>query len=362
VISPEDVRELCQIAQENDLIIHITENFFSDSGSIVHTAVNSDRRLAIMNNHSATHLLHAALRRVLGKHVEQRGSLVDEHMLRFDFSHFAALTGEELFRVEDIVNQKIRENIIRSEMRQVPIAQAKEMGAMALFGEKYGDHVRVITFDSSFSVELCGGTHVSATGSIGYFRITSEGSVAAGVRRIEAVTAAGAQQFAREESQTLSGIRELFKNPKDPIATLNHLMDEKSVLEKKLEQLYQRQAIEIKEKLASKSISENGRTLIIESLALPDAESMKTIAYALRQQFADLLLILAANIEGKPMVTVMIGEELLKTGRYHAGNLVRELAKEINGGGGGQPFYATAGGKNTDGIPALMIKAAQLVG
>jgi len=354
--------EVLDTVKENDLIIHITENFFSDSGSIVHTAVNSDRRLAIMNNHSATHLLHAALRRVLGKHVEQRGSLVDEHMLRFDFSHFAALTGEELFRVEDIVNQKIRENIIRSEMRKVPIAQAKEMGAMALFGEKYGDHVRVITFDSSFSVELCGGTHVSATGSIGYFRITSEGSVAAGVRRIEAVTAAGAQQFAREESQTLSGIRELFKNPKDPIATLNHLMDEKSVLEKKLEQLYQRQAIEIKEKLASKSISENGRTLIIESLALPDAESMKTIAYALRQQFADLLLILAANIEGKPMVTVMIGEELLKTGRYHAGNLVRELAKEINGGGGGQPFYATAGGKNTDGIPALMIKAAQLVG
>ena len=354
--------EVLDTVKENDLIIHITENFFSDSGSIVHTAVNSDRRLAIMNNHSATHLLHAALRRVLGKHVEQRGSLVDEHMLRFDFSHFAALTGEELFRVEDIVNQKIRENIIRSEMRQVPIAQAKEMGAMALFGEKYGDHVRVITFDSSFSVELCGGTHVSATGSIGYFRITSEGSVAAGVRRIEAVTAAGAQQFAREESQTLSGIRELFKNPKDPIATLNHLMDEKSALEKKLEQLYQRQAIEIKEKLASKSISENGRTLIIESLALPDAESMKTIAYALRQQFADLLLILAANIEGKPMVTVMIGEELLKTGRYHAGNLVRELAKEINGGGGGQPFYATAGGKNTDGIPALMIKAAQLVG
>ena len=354
--------EVLDTVKENDLIIHITENFFSDSGSIVHTAVNSDRRLAIMNNHSATHLLHAALRRVLGKHVEQRGSLVDEHMLRFDFSHFAALTGEELFRVEDIVNQKIRENIIRSEMRQVPIAQAKEMGAMALFGEKYGDHVRVITFDSSFSVELCGGTHVSATGSIGYFRITSEGSVAAGVRRIEAVTAAGAQQFAREESQTLSGIRELFKNPKDPIATLNHLMDEKSALEKKLEQLYQRQAIEIKEKLASKSISENGRTLIIESLALPDAESMKTIAYALRQQFADLLLILAANIEGKPMVTVMIGEELLKTGRYHAGNLVRELAKEINGGGGGQPFYATAGGKNADGIPALMIKAAQLVG
>ena len=354
--------EVLDTVKENDLIIHLTETFFSDPGGIVHAAFNSERRLAIMNNHSATHLLHAALRMVLGKHVEQRGSLVDERILRFDFSHFAALTGEELFRVEDIVNRKIRENITRSELRQVPIAHAREMGAMALFGEKYGDHVRVITFDPSFSVELCGGTHVPATGTIGYFRILSEGSVAAGVRRIEAVTAAGAQQFARAESQTLSGIRELFKNPKDPIATLQNLLDEKSALEKKLEQVYQRQAIEVKEKLALNAVSESGRTLIVESITLPDAESMKTIAYALRQQFSDLLLILAADIEGKPMVTVMIGEELLKTGRYHAGNLVRELAKEINVGGGGQPFYATAGGKNAEGIKALINKAVQLVG
>ncbi|MFZ9982203.1 MAG: alanine--tRNA ligase [Cyclobacteriaceae bacterium] len=354
--------DVLDTVKENDLIIHITENFFSDPEGIVLTEVNTARRRSIMNNHSATHLLHAALRQILGKHVEQRGSLVDDRMLRFDFSHFAALTGAELLQIEDLVNQKIRENISTSELRQVPIAQAKEMGAMALFGEKYGDLVRVITFDPSFSVELCGGTHVPATGTIGYFRIVSEGSVAAGVRRIEAVTASGAQHYAREESETLDAIRELFKNPKDPLATINHLIEEKAALEKKLEQLYQRQAIEIKEKLASNANSENGRTLIIESLILPDADSMKTIAYALRQQFADLLLILAANVEGKPMVTVMIGEELLKSGRYHAGNMVRELAKEISGGGGGQPFYATAGGKNADGIPNLINKAVQLVG
>lgn len=357
-----EVLKVIDTVKENDLIVHITENFFSDAGGVVKASVNTERRIAVMNNHSATHLLHAALRQVLGKHVEQRGSLVDENILRFDFSHFAAMTGEELLKVEDIVNQKIRENISRSEIRQVPIAKAKEMGAMALFGEKYGDLVRVITFDPAFSVELCGGTHVPATGTIGYFRIISEGSVAAGVRRIEAVTAAGAQQFARTESKTLSGIRELFKNPKDPVAAANQLLEEKSALEKKLEQLYQRQAIEIKDRLAAAAKSMTGRTLIIESLNLPDAESMKTIAYALRQQFNDLLLILAANVEGKPMVTVMIGEELLKTGRYHAGNMVKELSKEINGGGGGQPFYATAGGKNAEGIPALISKAVQLAG
>ena len=356
-----DLIRVINTQKENDLIVHITEEFFKDASVPVAAVVDASRRAQIMNNHSATHLLHAALRKVLGKHVEQRGSLVDDRILRFDFSHFAAMTREEICRVEDLVNQKIRENILKSEQRSVPLAEAKAMGAMALFGEKYGDQVRVITFDPAYSVELCGGTHVPATGHIGLFRITSEGSVAAGVRRIEAVTAFAAEQFAREESTMLGKLRELFKNPKDLTTSAEQLILEKSRLEKKLEQLYQQQALELKETLVSQATKQGELTLIIQSLVLPTADSMKTIAYALRQQFDDLMLILAATIDGKPMVTVMLGEAVVKAGKFHAGNMVRELAKEIDGGGGGQPFYATAGGKNPDGIPALLKKASTMV-
>jgi len=356
-----DLIRIINTQKENDLIVHITEEFVKDPSAPIIAVVDASRRSQIMNNHSATHLLHAALRKVLGKHVEQRGSLVDDRVLRFDFSHFAAMTREEICRVEDLVNQKIRENILKSEQRSVPLAEAKAMGAMALFGEKYGDQVRVITFDPAYSVELCGGTHVPATGHIGLFRITSEGSVAAGVRRIEAVTALAAEQFAREESTVLGKLRELFKNPKDVAASAEQLMLEKAKLEKKLEQLYQQQALDLKETLVAQATKQGDMTLIIYSLTLPTADSMKTIAYALRQQFDDLMLILAATIEGKPMVTVMLGEAVVKAGKFHAGNMVRELAKEIDGGGGGQPFYATAGGKNPDGIQALLKKARTMV-
>ena len=356
-----DLIRIINTQKENDLIVHITEEFVKDPSAPIIAVVDASRRSQIMNNHSATHLLHAALRKVLGKHVEQRGSLVDDRVLRFDFSHFAAMTREEICRVEDLVNQKIRENILKSEQRSVPLAEAKAMGAMALFGEKYGDQVRVITFDPAYSVELCGGTHVPATGHIGLFRITSEGSVAAGVRRIEAVTALAAEQFAREESTVLGKLRELFKNPKDVAASAEQLILEKAKLEKKLEQLYQQQALDLKENLVAQATKQGDMTLIIYSLTLPTADSMKTIAYALRQQFDDLMLILAATIEGKPMVTVMLGEAVVKAGKFHAGNMVRELAKEIDGGGGGQPFYATAGGKNPDGIQALLKKARTMV-
>lgn len=356
-----DLIRIINTQKENDLIVHITEEFVKDPSAPIIAVVDASRRSQIMNNHSATHLLHAALRKVLGKHVEQRGSLVDDRVLRFDFSHFAAMTREEICRVEDLVNQKIRENILKSEQRSVPLAEAKAMGAMALFGEKYGDQVRVITFDPAYSVELCGGTHVPATGHIGLFRITSEGSVAAGVRRIEAVTALAAEQFAREESTVLGKLRELFKNPKDVAASAEQLILEKAKLEKKLEQLYQQQALDLKETLVAQATKQGDMTLIIYSLTLPTADSMKTIAYALRQQFDDLMLILAATIEGKPMVTVMLGEAVVKAGKFHAGNMVRELAKEIDGGGGGQPFYATAGGKNPDGIQALLKKARTMV-
>lgn len=314
-----------------------------------------------MNNHSATHLLHAALRQVLGKHVEQKGSLVNEKLLRFDFSHFTAMTSEELVKVEAIVNEKIRENILLDEQRNVPIEKAKALGAMALFGEKYGDYVRVITFDSKFSVELCGGTHVKATGSIGLIKIISESSVAAGVRRIEAVTAQGAFDYLNQSLAMLSELKSMLKNPKDIVASLQNLVDERHVLEKKLELVNQERANLLKDELLTKANKVNGYTLILEKVSVANADALKNIAYALRSQVDDLLLVLAANVDGKPQVAVMLGEKLEATKKFHAGNMVKELAKEIDGGGGGQPFFATAGGKNLEGLDQVLVKAKQLI-
>lgn len=347
--------------KENELIVHYTESLPTNLEGIFFVAVHESKRRLTMSNHSATHLLHAALRQVLGKHVEQKGSLVNEKILRFDFSHFAAMTEEELKKVEDIVNKKVRENVVLNEQRNVPIEKAKGMGAMALFGEKYGDFVRVITFDSKFSVELCGGTHVSATGNIGLFKIVSESSVAAGVRRIEAVTADGAEQYVNEGLTLLNEVKSILKNPKDLLASAKSLMEEKHTLEKKLELVYQQQANVLKDELVRKATKSNGHTLISEKVSVPNADVLKNIAYALRNQFDDLLMILAADVDGKPQVSVMIGEKLEATKKFHAGNLVKELAKEIDGGGGGQPFFATAGGKNLAGLDKVLEKAKLLI-
>lgn len=343
--------------KENELIIHLTEELPADTNATFTAVVDAHKRKLTMNNHSATHLLHAALREVLGKHVEQRGSLVTDKILRFDFSHFAAMTPDEIRKVEDIVNARIRENIPLDEKRNVPIEQAKAMGAMALFGEKYGDFVRVITFDPKFSVEFCGGTHVPATGNIGFFKIVSESSVAAGVRRIEAVTAEAAEQYVRDEIALLDEVRSLFRNPKDLVASVKNLAGEKVALEKKLEAVNQAQANQLKEELAQKAVKSNGSTLIIEKVKVPGPDALKDIAFALRNRFDDLLLVLAADVEGKPQIAVMIGEKLAQAGKWHAGNMVKELAKEIDGGGGGQPFFATAGGKNLNGLDAVLEKA-----
>jgi alanyl-tRNA synthetase len=347
--------------KENDLIVHWVENLPTNLEAVVQAKVNVTKRKLSMSNHSATHLLHAALRNVLGKHVEQKGSLVNEKILRFDFSHFAAMTSEEIFKVETIVNEKIRENIQLNEQRNVPIEKAKSLGAMALFGEKYGEFVRVITFDSKFSVELCGGTHVKATGNIGLLKIVSESSVAAGVRRIEAVTADGAFEYLNGFHAEIDQIKTQLKNPKDVVASVQTLVEEKHALEKKLELIYQQQANTLKDVLATKAIKSNGYTLLAERVSVPNADSLKNIAYALRNQFDDLLMILAADIEGKPQVAVMIGEKLEATKKYHAGNMVKELAKEIDGGGGGQPFFATAGGKKLEGLDRVLVKAKELL-
>ena len=347
--------------KENELIIQYAEKLPENLNSVFIAQVDRHKRQLTMDNHSATHLLHAALRQVLGKHVEQKGSLVNEKLLRFDFSHFMAMTPEEIQKVEDIVNQKIRENIALDEQRNVPIEKAKSFGAMALFGEKYGDFVRVITFDPKFSVELCGGTHVSSTGQIGLFKILSESSVAAGVRRIEAVTAEEAERYIREELSLLDQVRGLLKHPKDLVTTTKNLLDEKHVLEKKLEVFQQEQANQLKDQLASKAVKNNGYHLIIEKVSVPNADALKNIAYGLRNQFDDLLMVLAADVDSKPQVAVMIGEKLAQTNKYHAGNMVKELAKEIEGGGGGQPFFATAGGKNLSGLDAVLEKARKLI-
>jgi alanyl-tRNA synthetase len=347
--------------KENELIIHLTEKLPSDLKTSFKAVVQSHKRQLSMNNHSATHLLHAALRQVLGKHVEQKGSLVNDKILRFDFSHFAAMTPEEIQKVEDIVNQKVRENIQLDEKRNVPIEQAKSFGAMALFGEKYGDFVRVITFDPKFSVELCGGTHVRATGHIGLFKITSESSVAAGVRRIEAITAENAEHHIRAELGLLEDVKALLKNPKDIVASIKSLSEEKHALEKKLEVINQERANQLTNELSKKALTKNGYTLILERVSVPSADALKNIAYALRNKFDDLLLILAADVDEKPQVAVMIGEKLMQTNTFHAGNMVKELAKEIDGGGGGQPFFATAGGKNLNGLNAVIEKAKQMI-
>jgi alanyl-tRNA synthetase len=346
--------------KENELIVHLTEKLPESLNSSFVAKVDVLKRELTKDNHSATHLLHAALRQVLGKHVEQKGSLVNEKILRFDFSHFAAMTSVEIEKVETIVNEKIRANIPLNEQRNVPIEKAKSFGAMALFGEKYGEFVRVITFDPKFSVELCGGTHVSATGNIGLFKIVSESSVAAGVRRIEAVTADGAYEFVNGSLAVLDELKTLLKNPKDISASLQSLIEERHSLEKKLEVLYQQQANLMKDDLARKAVKSNGHTLIAEKVSVPNADTLKNIAYALRNQFDDLLLVLAAEIEGKPQVAVMLGEKLEASKKFHAGNMVKELAKEIDGGGGGQPFFATAGGKNLNGLDAVLSKAKSL--
>jgi alanyl-tRNA synthetase len=347
--------------KENELIIHVVDKLPSDVQAVFHAVVNARKRRLTMNNHSVTHLLHAALRETLGKHVEQKGSLVNEKVTRFDFAHFAAMTPEEIQKVEDRVNEKIREDIHLNVKPNVPLEEAKKLGAMALFGEKYGDFVRVVTFDPQFSVELCGGTHVPATGNIGLFKIISESSVAAGVRRIEAITAETAEQYVRSQLSLLDEVRTLLKHPKDLVASVKNLAEEKHALEKKLEALNQEQANAIKDELVKKAVVSNGSHIIIEKVTLSGADSLKHIAYALRNQFNDLLLVLAADVDNKPQVAVMIGEKLLETKKYHAGELVKVLAKEIDGGGGGQPFFATAGGKNIDGLDAVIARAKELI-
>ncbi len=347
--------------KENGLIIHFVDELPTILDSTFLARVDSQRRILTENNHSATHLLHAALKMVLGSHVNQKGSLVNENVIRFDFSHFSKVTDEELKEIEGIVNEKIRENISLKEERNVPYQQALDSGVTALFGEKYGDFVRVITFDYHYSKELCGGTHVPATGQIGYFKIISESAVAAGVRRIEAITAIKAEEFIYEQDELMKTLKELLKHPKDMAKSVEALLEENNRLKKEVEKAVMQKASGLKDELKAKVQSINGINFIAETVALPNAESIKSLAYQLKNIVENMFLVLAADIDGKPLLTVMISENLVKEKGMNAGNVVKELAKEIQGGGGGQPFFATAGGKNLDGLGAALEKAKGLI-
>lgn len=346
--------------KENDLIIHLTDKLPANFNLEFDAIVDREKRRLTESNHSATHLLHAALKHVLGAHVNQKGSYVNDKVLRFDFSHFAKLSEEEIAKVEQIVNKKIRENIPLYEQRNVAIAEAKKLGAMALFGEKYGEFVRVITFDPKFSVELCGGTHVDATGRIGFLKILSESSVAAGVRRIEAVTAEEAERFINAQSVLISKIKEALKNPVDILKSLDMTLEEKNKFQKQIEAFQSKQGGMLKDELLKKVVLSNGVNSIIEKVEASSSEVVKQIAFEIKAKVDNLFLVLAANIEEKPQVTVMISDNLVKDKNLNAGNIIRELAKEIQGGGGGQAFYATAGGKDLKGLARVVEKARAL--
>ncbi|SDF65895.1 alanine--tRNA ligase [Mucilaginibacter sp. P19] len=348
--------------KENGLIVHFTDKLPQDIDDALTAIVDPALRSQTNGNHSATHLLHAAMKQVLGSHVNQKGSLVNADYLRFDFSHFAKVTDEELAQIEAIVNQKVRENIPLKEERSVLYAEAISSGVTALFGEKYSEYVRVITFDDNFSKELCGGTHVKATGQIGFFKIIAESAVAAGVRRIEAITGVAAEKYIVTQNALVNQLKELLKNPKDLSKSVEGLLDENAKLKKEIEKSILEKSSGLKTELAQKAEAIGDINFIAQKVALPNADAVKNLAYQLKDIVSNLFLVLVADFDGKPSITVMIAENLVKEKGLHAGNIVKELAKEVKGGGGGQPFFATAGGSDVSGLDKVLMKARSFAG
>ena len=357
----EDQLSVRDTKKENDLIVHIVDRLPRDPAASVRAVVDATSRSATSKNHTAVHLMHAALHRVLGSHATQKGQLVDPQRLRFDFSHFEQPKPEELARIEEMVNARIRENIALEEDREVPIEQARESGALMLFGEKYGDKVRMITYDKEFSRELCGGTHVPATGEIGLFKIVSEGAVAAGIRRIEGVTAQAAEAYVNERLAELEQVRELLKGSSDVVKSVGKLQEENRQLQRDLEQQLAKQAANLKDELKDQFESVDGMHILARQVPLDDASAVKTLAFQLEQEVERAVILLGANADGKALLTVMISKDLVADQGLDAGKIIRAAAREIQGGGGGQPFYATAGGKNPGGLAAALAKAKELV-
>jgi alanyl-tRNA synthetase len=356
--SGKEVIAIIDTRKENNLPIHITEQLPSDIALTFKGKVDLKKRTLTANNHSATHLLHHALRAIVGKHVEQKGSLVSEERLRFDFSHFQKLSEEEIAQIETMVNSLIRENLALDEHRAVPIAAAKSLGALALFGEKYGDAVRVIRFGDS--IELCGGTHVKATGQIGLFKIVSEGAIAAGIRRIEAVTATMADTYINEQGKLLNEIRVMVKPANDPVKAIQQLMDQNKAYQQEIDKMKSEKADIILQRLL-KCIQPIGDVNLITAEVDLDMPTIKDLAFKLRGSVENLFAVLANRSDDKANLSVILSDNLVSDRKLNASVIVRELAKEIQGGGGGQTNFATAGGKKPEGIAAALLKASSFL-
>ncbi|MBO4567381.1 MAG: alanine--tRNA ligase [Bacteroidales bacterium] len=349
LVSENEILNVVNTVKENDLSIHITDALPQQPEAVFTAKVDVARRLKIEANHTATHLMHAALRQVLGTHVEQKGSMVDDERLRFDFSHFAKMTDEEIRKVEAIVNQKIREDLSNETAVDVPIDEAKNMGAMALFGEKYGDKVRVVKFGEGYSCELCGGTHIASTGRIGAFKILTEGAIAAGVRRIEAITGEAVIEYLDNQIDTLNKIKGLVKQTGDVVKAVETLSAQNTMLQKKIESMMMAQAVSDAKIAYSKATDWDGHKVVVARIDA-DMNQMRNIASALKDIDAEVVAIMGGVFEDKPALCVMLPQSLVDSKNMDAAAIVREGAKEIQGGGGGQKTLATAGGKNAGGI------------
>ncbi len=354
-----DIIYVLDTKKENNVIIHFTKNLPKNLHETFKAVVNEEHRRLSASNHSATHLLHQALRTILGDHVEQKGSLVSPEYLRFDFSHFAKVDNDQLEAIEAFVNARIRENLSLQEKRNIPMQQAIEEGAIALFGEKYGDSVRTIRFGKS--MELCGGTHVPQTGDIWYFKIKSEGAVAAGIRRIEAITNVAVGDYFEEVERNYNTVKQLLKNPKDVTKSVNSLQDENAALKKQVEQLLKDKAKNLKGELKNQLQEINGVQFLATKVDL-DPNSIKNLLFELGGEINNLFVVFAtAPSAEKAMLTCYISKDLANEKGYDAGKVVRELGKLIHGGGGGQNFFATAGGKNPGGIPKALERAKDYI-
>jgi alanyl-tRNA synthetase len=349
-----DVVYILDTKKENNEIIHFSKNLPKHLEDTFTAVVDALQRQLTARNHTATHLLHQALREILGTHVEQKGSAVHSGHLRFDFSHFAKLTEEELKQVEQFVNARIDQHIALEEARNIPMEKALKEGAMALFGEKYGDAVRTIRFGQS--IELCGGTHVANTADIWHFKITSEGAIAAGIRRIEAITSDAVKKFYEEKNEQLDQIKSLLKSSGDPVKSIETLQEENTQMKKTIEGLLKEKAKNLRSEFANE-LEQIGSLAFLAKKVDLDAAGMKDLAFEMGKNHEQLFLLLASDQGGKALLSCYISKELVARKGLHAGTIVRELGKYIQGGGGGQPFFATAGGKNPAGIPEALEKA-----
>ena len=357
LVNGEETIQVLDTKKENGVSVHILNKIPQNPDSEFMACVDVDRRRAIEANHTCTHLLDEALRTVLGAHVEQKGSLVSAEGLRFDFSHFEKVSAEQLREVEHLVNEKIRENLPLQEYRDTPIEEAKKLGAIALFGEKYGDRVRVVQFGTS--VEFCGGCHASSTGCLGMMRIVSESSVAAGVRRIEAITGKAVEDLLDRLQDSMADLRALFNNAPDLMSTVKKAINDNAELKKQVDSFKAEAALKYKENLIAKAREVNGVRVISGILPI-EAQTAKDMAFQLRGAFTEQTLVVIGGFsEGKPSLTVSLSEDLTKEGK-NAGQMVREAGRLIQGGGGGQPHFAQAGGKNVDGLKAAVDKVVEM--